>query len=135
MKSSKNIHTEKEMELVKLLMSDCQSTRDVQEKLKRLFAGTIEQMLESEMDEHLGYDKNSVIGNNSGNSRNGYNRKKIISDYGTTELAVPRDRNGEFEPQVLEKRQVRTDEIEQKITCCASDKHCKQQTKTRQVMI
>ena len=55
------------------------------------------------------------MGNNSGNSRNGYNRKIIISDYGTSEVAVPRDRNGEFEPGVLEKRQVRTDEIEQKI--------------------
>jgi len=115
MKTSKNIHTEHEMELVKLLMSECQSTSDIQEKLKRLFAGTIEQMLEAEMDEHLGYDKNSVLGNNSGNSRNGYNRKTIISDYGSSEVSVPRDRNGEFEPQVLAKRQVRTDEIEQKI--------------------
>jgi len=115
MKTSKNIHTEQEMELVKLLMADCQSTGDIQEKLKRLFAGTIEQMLEAEMDEHLGYDKNSTLGNNSGNSRNGYNRKTVISDYGQAEVAIPRDRNGEFEPRVLEKRQVRTDEIEQKI--------------------
>lgn len=115
MKTSKNTLTEKEMELVELLMADCQSTGDIQSKLKRLFAGTIEQMLESEMDEHLGYNKNSVSGNNSGNSRNGYNHKTIISDYGSSEIAVPRDRNGEFEPRVLEKRQVRTDEIEQKI--------------------
>jgi putative transposase len=115
MRTSKNIQTEHEMELVKLLMADCQNTGDIQAKLKRLFAGTIEQMLESEMDEHLGYDKNSVLGNNSGNSRNGYNHKTIISDYGNAEISVPCDRNGEFEPQVLEKRQVRTDEIEQKI--------------------
>ena len=72
-------------------------------------------MLEAEMDEHLGYEKNSVAGNNSGNSRNGYGKKTIISDYGECELAVPRDRNGEFEPKVIEKRQTRTDEIEQKI--------------------
>jgi len=115
MKKTKNILTEKEMELVQLLMSDCETTGDIQSKLKRLFAGTIEQMLESEMEEHLGYDKNSVLGNNSGNSRNGYNRKTITSDYGQAEIAIPRDRNGEFEPQVLAKRQVRTDEIEQKI--------------------
>lgn len=115
MKTSKNILTEQEMELVNLLMADCQSTGDIQAKLKRLFAGSIEQMLEAEMDEHLGYDKNSVLGNNSGNSRNGYNRKTIISDYGASDIAVPRDRNGEFEPKVLEKHQVRTDEIEQKI--------------------
>jgi len=115
MKKSKNILTEKEMELVSLLMQDCQSTGDIQTKLKRLFAGTIEQMLEAEMDEHLGYEKHSVEGNNTGNSRNGYNHKTIISDYGESEIVIPRDRNGEFEPRVLAKRQVRTDEIEQKV--------------------
>ena len=107
--------TEKEMELVKLIMSECQTTGDIQAKLKKLFAGTIEQMLEAEMDEHLGYEKNSVLGNNSGNSRNGYGKKTISSEYGECEISVPRDRNGEFEPKVIEKRQTRTDEIEQKI--------------------
>ena len=106
---------DREMELVKLLMADCQTTGDIQAKLKKLFAGTIEHMLEAEMDEHLGYEKNSVAGNNSGNSRNGYGKKTIISDYGECEIAVPRDRNGDFEPKVIEKRQTRTDEIEQKI--------------------
>ena len=106
---------EREMELVKLLMADCQTTGDIQAKLKKLFAGTIEHMLDAEMDEHLGYEKNSVAGNNSGNSRNGYGKKTIISDYGECEIAVPRDRNGDFEPKVIEKRQTRTDEIEQKI--------------------
>ena len=72
-------------------------------------------MLEAEMDEHLGYEKNSVAGNNSGNSRNGYGKKTIISDYGGCEIAAPRDRNGDFEPKVIEKRQTRPDEIEQKI--------------------
>ena len=70
---------EREIELVKLLMADCQTTGDIQAKLKRLFAGTIEQMLEAEMDEHLGYEKNSVAGNNSGNSRNGtVNRPSLV---------------------------------------------------------
>ena len=68
--------TEREMELAKRLMADCKTTGDVQAKLKRLFAGTIEQMLEAEMDEHLGYEKNSVEGNNSGNSRNGYGKRR-----------------------------------------------------------
>ena len=107
--------SEKEMELVKLIMAECESTGDIQAKLKRLFAGTIEQMLEAEMDEHLGYEKHSAAGNNSGNSRNGYGKKTISSDYGECEIAVPRDRNGEFEPKIIEKRQTRTDEIEQKI--------------------
>lgn len=69
-------------------------------------------MLEAEMDEHLGYEKNSILGNNIGNSRNGYGKKTIS---GECEIAVPRDRNGEFEPKVIEKRQTRTDKIEQKI--------------------
>jgi len=115
MRKSRNILTEHEMELVSLLMADCQSTGDIQTKLKRLFAGTIEQMLESEMDEHLGYEKHNNSGDLTGNSRNGYNKKTIISDYGESEIVIPRDRNGEFEPKVLEKRQTRTDEIEQKI--------------------
>ncbi len=115
MSTTKKTLNEKEMELVKYLISGCKTTGDIQEKLKRLFAGTIEQMLEAEMEEHLGYEKNSIAGNNTGNSRNGYGKKTIISDYGECEIAVPRDRNGEFEPKVLAKRQTRTDEIEQKI--------------------
>ena len=115
MRRSKNILNEHEMELVNLLMRDCESTGDIQTKLKRLFAGTIEQMLEAEMDEHLGYEKHSSEGDNNGNSRNGYNRKNIISEYGSSEIAVPRDRNGEFEPKLVANRQTRTDEIEQKI--------------------
>ena len=115
MKNRTHGFSEREMELAKLLMADCKTTGDVQARLKRLFAGTIEQMLEAEMDEHLGYEKNSVEGNNSGNSRNGYGKKTISSDYGECEILVPRDRNGEFKPKVIEKRQTRTDEIEQKI--------------------
>lgn len=115
MSKAKNKLTEKEMELVSLLMRDCKSTGDIQTKLKRLFAGTIEQMLEAEMEEYLGYEKHDILGNNSGNSRNGYNHKTIISEYGESEIAIPRDRKGDFEPKVVEKRQVRTDEIEQKI--------------------
>ena len=99
--------SEKEMEMVKYLMADCETTQDIQNKLKRLFSSTIEQMLEAEMDEHLGYEKNSVAGNNSGNSRNGYGKKTIISDYGECEIDVPRDRNGEFEPKVIAKRQTK----------------------------
>ncbi len=115
MKNKKQELNEKEQELIKYLISDCKNTSDIQEKMKRLFAGTIEQMLEVEIEEHLGYEKHSVDGNRTGNSRNGYGTKTIISDYGSCEIAVPRDRNGEFNPQIIEKRQTRTDEIEQKI--------------------
>lgn len=118
---------EKEMELVKLLMADCHSTGDIQAKLKRLFAGTIEQMLEAEMDEHLGYEKNSVLGNNSGNSRNGYGKKTISSDYGDCEIAVPRDRNGEFEPKVIEKDRLEQMKLSRKLWQC-TPKECPSET-------
>ena len=115
MKTTRHSLSEKEKELAKELMAECKNTNDVQQMLKRLFAGTIEQMLEGEMEEFLGYEKHSIAGNNTGNSRNGYGRKTIKSDYGECEIAVPRDRNGQFQPQVIEKRQTRTDGIEQKI--------------------
>jgi len=102
-------------ELTALLSSECKNLSDVQDMLKSLFKGTIETMLEAEMDEHLGYEKNSVLGNNSGNSRNGYNRKTLKSELGETEIFVPRDRRGEFEPQVIEKRQTRTDDLENRV--------------------
>jgi Transposase, Mutator family. len=63
-------------ELVGLLSGECKNLTDVQEMLRTLFKGTIEAMLEAEMDEHLGYEKHSIMGNNTGNSRNGYGRKQ-----------------------------------------------------------
>jgi putative transposase len=117
------ISTEKEMcqmhenakELVGILSQECENLEDVQALLKSLFKETIEQMLEAEMEEHLGYEKNSVLGNGSGNSRNGYGKKTIKTELGETEIQVPRDRNGEFEPQVIEKRQTRSDDLESRI--------------------
>lgn len=106
---------ERAKELVGILASECDSIADVQDMLKHVFKDTLETMLSAEMDEHLGYEKNSIAGNNSGNSRNGFNRKTIQSEYGEMELAVPRDRNGEFEPQVIKKGQTRTDDIEKRI--------------------
>jgi putative transposase len=106
---------EREMELVTLLCADCSTPADLTSKLKSLFAGSLEKMLEAEMEEHLGYEKHDVIGNNSGNSRNGYNKKTIKSEWGESEIYVPRDRNGTFAPQVVEKRQTRTDDIEARV--------------------
>ncbi len=105
----------KAKELVTLLSDKCTTIADVQALLKDLFKETIERMLQAEMDEHLGYEKNDPAGNNSGNSRNGYGKKTIKSELGEAEIMVPRDRNGEFEPQVLAKRQTRTDDLESRI--------------------
>lgn len=109
------MNTERAKELVGLMSTECDNLEDVQALLKSLFKSTIESMLEGEMDEHLGYEKNSILGNNSGNSRNGYGKKVIKTELGESDILVPRDRNGEFEPQVIEKRQTRSDDLEGRI--------------------
>lgn len=109
------MNTECAKELVGMLTEECSSMEDIQGMLKGLFKCALEQMLESELDEHLGYEKNSVMGNNSGNSRNGYGKKIIKTELGESEIAVPRDRNGTFEPQVIEKRQTRSVDLESRI--------------------
>ena len=67
----------------------------------------LETALEAELDEHLGYPKHAVEGNNSGNSRNGTRSKTVLTDVGPVEIEVPRDREGSFEPQIVSKRQRR----------------------------
>lgn len=81
----------------------------------RLFAETMEQMLEGELSEHLGYEPYEAKGRHSGNNRNGRYRKKVRTSSGETTIQVPRDRNGEFEPQIIEKYEANTNELEEKI--------------------
>lgn len=69
----------------------------------RLFAKTMEQMLEAELSEQLGYEPYEAKGRNSGDSRNGSYPKKLRSSNGEVTIQVPRDRNGEFEPQIVKK--------------------------------
>ena len=63
----------------------------------------LNKVLEAEMDIHLGYKKNSNEGDNSGNSRNGYSKKTVLTRDQEVELNVPRDRNSEFEPEIVPK--------------------------------
>ena len=81
----------------------------------RLFANTIEQMLEAELSEQLGYEKYEARGRNSGNSRNGYYTKKMRTSGGETSIQVPRDRKGEYEPKIVKKYASNTNELEEKI--------------------
>jgi transposase-like protein len=78
----------------------------------RLFSDTLEQMLETELTEKLGYDRYEAKGRNSGNSRNGNYQRKMRTSGGEVEINVPRDRNGEFHSELLKKN---TNEIEEKI--------------------
>ncbi len=81
----------------------------------RLFAQTMEQMLEAELTAHLGYEPYAVEGRNSGNSRNGQYTKRLRTGTGEVQIEVPRDRNGSFEPQIVPKGQTKTNELEDKI--------------------
>lgn len=82
-----------------------------------LFKQGVEEMLQAELDAHLGYEKHSKDGYGSGNSRNGSFSKKIKTDnLGDMVLNIPRDRNGEFEPQLIPKGQRMSDKLEEAIT-------------------
>lgn len=83
--------------------------------LKQLTKRLVERAMQAEMDHHLGYPKNHPAGRNSGNSRNGKTKKTIVSDQGKTEIEVPRDRNGDFEPQLIRKGQRRWDGFDAQI--------------------
>jgi len=83
--------------------------------LAKLFANTMEQMLEAELRDHLGYDRYEVEGRNSGNNRNGHYDKKLRTSNGDVKIQVPRDRNGSFEPQIVPKYGKNTNELEEKI--------------------
>ena len=67
----------------------------------KLFANTMEQMLEAELSDHLGYDRYDTKGRNSGNNRNGHYERKLRTSNGDVEIQVPRDRKGSFEPKIL----------------------------------
>lgn len=98
--------------LSKEFLSQFKTESDVSCFLKQLHAQVLEKMLEGEMDAHLGYDKHSVAGNNSGNSRNGSYPKKIRTEHGESVIPIPRDRNGEFDPIAVPKHESRGLSIE-----------------------
>lgn len=94
---------------------DVKSAKDLQDALKDLMGGALENMLDSELDDELGYEKNQEANGITENRRNGYSSKKVRSSLGEVQINIPRDRNGEYEPQVVEKRQKDISDIEQRI--------------------
>lgn len=75
--------------LSKEFLSQFKTEADVSKFLKKLHSQVLEQMLQGEMDSHLGYEKHSVDGNNTGNSRNGSFPKKIQTEYGESVIQIP----------------------------------------------
>ena len=104
-------------EILKKLIQeyDVKTTRDVQEMLKDLFAETIQEMLEAELDEHLGYDRYDNQNKNTTNSRNGHRNKNVRSDFGQVGIRVPRDREGSFEPRIIKNYENDISGIEEQI--------------------
>jgi putative transposase len=83
--------------------------------LSQVTRAVLERALAEEMTGHLGYDKHDPAGRGSGNSRNGTSGKTVLTDIGSVDLAVPRDRNGSFEPQIVRKGQTRLDGFNDRI--------------------
>ncbi len=96
--------------LKKLLMAQVRAgggsqALDAKALVQNLVKQTFEALLEVEMEEHLGYAKHAPEGRGSGNSRNGVTAKTVRGDFGEVEIETPRDRNGEFDPKIVGKRQ------------------------------
>ena len=89
------------------------NSTDVLISMKELFKEVLQEALEAELDETLGYGKHEI--NSKSNSRNGYSKKTIKSELGTVSLDIPRDRNGEFEPKIVPKHQRNITGIEDKV--------------------
>ena len=105
-------------ELLDELLKDYKSPEDMfgdDGLLQQLTKAVVERALQGELTHHLGYEKHSSEGKNTGNSRNGKSSKKIRSKRGQLEIDVPRDRDSSFEPQLVKKRQTRFDGFDDKI--------------------
>ena len=105
-------------EVLNELMKDYQKPEDLLGKdglLRQLQKRLLEKALGAELTVHLGYEKHEAAGDNSGNSRNGTSPKTVKGEFGKLPLAVPRDRNGTFEPQIVGKGQRRFEGFDQAI--------------------
>ena len=99
-----------------LLSSNISSMDDIQNLFKETIAEFMESGLEAELDDELGYGRYDYRNKDTDNSRNGHSSKTLRTSYGDVEVAVPRDRKGEFEPQILKKNQTSvSQDIEEKI--------------------
>jgi len=106
------------IELIDELIKDCKTSDDIFGEnglVKQFVKSLTERALQAELTTHLGYDKHEIKGKNSGNSRNGASSKIVKGEFGQTEISIPRDRSGTFEPQLIQKGQTRFDGFDDKI--------------------
>jgi len=105
-------------ELIDRLLAGYSKPEDLTGKdgiLKQLTARLVERALQSEMTEHLGYERHDLKGRGTPSSRNGTGSKTLTTEHGLVEIEVPRDRDASFEPQLVKKRQTRFTGFEEKI--------------------
>ena len=104
-------------------MNSLKKTEEIKTQLRELVIQTLQEAYEAEIEEFVGYPKRKPPkgkDSKSSNTRNGYGKKRVKSDSGEVELEVPRDRNSEFEPQIVKKRQSVLDDLEDKIVALYS---------------
>ena len=97
------------------LAKDVKTEKDLSALTSELVKLTVEAALGAEMETHLGYRKHDLAGAGSGNSRNGYSSKTLKGDHGEVDIDVPRDRNSEFDPVIVGKRQTRLTQFDDQI--------------------
>ena len=105
-----DIRMTKRYELIDNLLKDYKKPEDIIGEnglLKQLTKQLLERAMAAELTEHVGYEKHDTAGHKSGNSRNGKSAKTLKGSFGTMPIEIPRDRNGTFEPQIIEKHQTR----------------------------
>jgi transposase-like protein len=114
------------------------STSEIMEAMKDMFRDVLQQVMECELEEKLGYEKSERIAVNdengmSKNYRNGYSQKTVKTQLGEVKVKVPRDRNGEYEPQIIGKYNRNADGMEEKIlalySCGMSQRDISEQIK------
>jgi putative transposase len=101
--------------LVRTQFKGAKGTKELTGLFQQMFKQAVQELLQAEMDEHLGYEKHSPEGYQFNNSRNGNNYKNIKTKLGEIPIEVPRDRDGTFQPQLIPKRKRIMDEIEDQV--------------------
>jgi putative transposase len=95
--------------------NNLRTTEDAHQAVKELMSGIMQNILEAELDEHLGYAKHDTKSKTTSNSRNGHSKKTVTTEVGEFELRTPRDREAEYEPELVKKHQTDLSGMENQI--------------------
>lgn len=110
--------SDEQMERLRKKLAAAKSYDDLMGKdgaIKDLLSSALNELLDAELTTHLGYEKHSPAGRNTGNSRNGTSRKSVHTEHGPIELSIPRDREGTFSPVTIKKHQLRLSRLEDQV--------------------